>query len=183
MKYLFSEALHLHNPFSWRPLNKLYGFIQDGLYLQPSHLSESMLVIFGSRQVESSKFSVDWLYLPFKCHLWLYWILIPIILCTPTLCPLNGRDIWCVLNVLFAQLCPTLPPPWTVAHQTPLSMGILQARTLEWVAVPSCSGSSPPRDQTCISCIGRQILYRWAIWEALCWIPYFSLCSHESSGW
>ena len=73
--------------------------------------------------------------------------------------------------------------PWTVAHQAPLSMGILQARILEWVAVPSCSGSSPPRDQTCISCIGRQILYCWAVWEALCWIPYFSLYSHESSGW
>ena len=30
--------------------------------------------------------------------------------------------------------------------------GILQARTLEWVAVPSFRGSSPPRDGTCISC-------------------------------
>ena len=27
--------------------------------------------------------------------------------------------------------------PWTVAHQAPLSMGILQARILEWVAIPS----------------------------------------------
>ena len=27
--------------------------------------------------------------------------------------------------------------PWTVAHQAPLSMGILQARILEWVAMPS----------------------------------------------
>ena len=26
----------------------------------------------------------------------------------------------------------------TPAHQTPLSMGILQARTLEWVAMPFC---------------------------------------------
>ena len=30
--------------------------------------------------------------------------------------------------------------------------GILQARILEWVAMPSSSGSSSPRDQTCISC-------------------------------
>ena len=28
-------------------------------------------------------------------------------------------------------------------------------------------GSSQPRDQTHISCIGRQILYHWATWEAL----------------
>ena len=27
--------------------------------------------------------------------------------------------------------------PWTVAHQAPWSMGILQARILEWVAIPS----------------------------------------------
>ena len=33
--------------------------------------------------------------------------------------------------------------PWTVAHQAPLSMGIPQARILEWVAVPSSRGSSP----------------------------------------
>ena len=32
--------------------------------------------------------------------------------------------------------------------QAPLSMGILQARTLEWVAVPFSRGSSEPKDQT-----------------------------------
>ena len=42
---------------------------------------------------------------------------------------------------------------WTVAHQAPLPMGILQARILEWVAIPSSKGSSWPRDQTSISCI------------------------------
>ena len=35
---------------------------------------------------------------------------------------------------------------WTVASQAPLSMGILQARILEWVAVPSSKGSFPLRD-------------------------------------
>ena len=30
--------------------------------------------------------------------------------------------------------------------------GTLQARTLEWVAMPSSRGSSRPREQTCISC-------------------------------
>ena len=42
---------------------------------------------------------------------------------------------------------------WTVAPQAPLSMGILQARILEWVAMPSSRGSSQPRDGTQISCI------------------------------
>ena len=35
---------------------------------------------------------------------------------------------------LVDKLCPTLETPWTVACQAPLSMGILQARILEWVA-------------------------------------------------
>ena len=43
--------------------------------------------------------------------------------------------------------------PWTLAHQAPLSMGILQARILEWVAMPSSRGSSQPRNQTGVSCI------------------------------
>ena len=43
--------------------------------------------------------------------------------------------------------------PWTVACQVPLLMGILQARILEWVAIPSSRGSSQPRNQTWVSCI------------------------------
>ena len=38
----------------------------------------------------------------------------------------------------------------------------LQARILEWVAMPSTSGSSQFRDLTCVayvSCMGRQVLY------------------------
>ena len=35
--------------------------------------------------------------------------------------------------------------PRTVAHQASLSMEILQARTLEWVAMPSSRGASEPR--------------------------------------
>ena len=37
--------------------------------------------------------------------------------------------------------------------------GILQARILEWVAMPSSRGSSPPRDRTRVSCTGRKIVY------------------------
>ena len=40
--------------------------------------------------------------------------------------------------------------------------GILQARTLEWVAISFSMGSSWPKDQTYISCIGKWILYHWA---------------------
>ena len=44
--------------------------------------------------------------------------------------------------------------------------GVFQARILEWVAISSSRGSSQPRDPTRISCIGRQILYHRATWEA-----------------
>ena len=37
--------------------------------------------------------------------------------------------------------------------------GILQARILQWVAVPFSRGSSQPRDQTHVSVIGRWTLY------------------------
>ena len=47
---------------------------------------------------------------------------------------------------------------WTVAHQAPLSMGIFQARILEWVAMPSSRGSSRPRDLTPVSCIAGRLL-------------------------
>ena len=39
--------------------------------------------------------------------------------------------------------------------------GISQARILEWVAISSSRGSFWPRNQTCICCIGRWILYHW----------------------
>ena len=56
-------------------------------------------------------------------------------------------------------------PPGSPRH------GILQAGRLEWVAISSSRGSSPPRDRTCISCIGRQILNHCTIDESLCSTP------------
>ena len=49
--------------------------------------------------------------------------------------------------------CPALWTLWAVTHQASLSMGILQARILESVAIPSSRGYSLEvgRDGTCIS--------------------------------
>ena len=44
--------------------------------------------------------------------------------------------------------------------------GISQARKLEWVAISFSGGSSPPRDQTWVSCIGTWILYCWVARKA-----------------
>ena len=46
--------------------------------------------------------------------------------------------------------------PWTVAHQAPLSMGILQARILEWVAIPFSRRFSKPRDRIQVSHIAGE---------------------------
>ena len=49
---------------------------------------------------------------------------------------------------LATRSCPTLCNPIDCSCQAPLSMGILQATTLEWVAISFSRGSSPPRDRT-----------------------------------
>ena len=64
------------------------------------------------------------------------------------------------MKVLVTQSCLTLcnfmdcSPPDSSVH------GIFQERILEWVAISSSRGSSWPRNWTCVSCIGRQILYQ-----------------------
>ena len=69
----------------------------------------------------------------------------------------------CVCSVAqsYLTLCDPMDcsPPGSSVH------GILQAGILDWVAVSSCRGSSPPRDQahvSCVSCTGRRILHHWA---------------------
>ena len=44
--------------------------------------------------------------------------------------------------------------------------GILQARILEWVAFPFSRGSSPPRNQTEVSCIAGRFFTNWTLREA-----------------
>ena len=51
---------------------------------------------------------------------------------------------------------PGCSPPVSSVH------GISKARILEWLAIPFSRGSSWPRNWTCVSLIGRQILYHLA---------------------
>ena len=77
--------------------------------------------------------------------------------------------ILCAVLCLVTQLCLTLCDSMIVAHQVPLSMGILQARILERVAMPSSRGSSQPRAWTHISHITDRFFTIWATREALQW--------------
>jgi len=75
----------------------------------------------------------------------------------------------CVRTCLVTQSCPTLCDPMSCSSPDPSVCGIFQARILEWVASSYSRGSSRSRDQTrvsCVSCIGRQILYHCTTWEA-----------------
>ena len=67
---------------------------------------------------------------------------------------------------LVAKPCQTLCNPMVCSPPGSSVHGISQARILEWVTISFSRGSSRPRDWTCISCIGKQILYHWATWEA-----------------
>ena len=62
----------------------------------------------------------------------------------------EGKHTFVLSHFSCVRLIATL---WTVAHQAPLSLRILQACILEWVAMPSSKGSSQPREQTQVSCI------------------------------
>ena len=52
-------------------------------------------------------------------------------------------------------------PPGSSVH------GILQARMLEWVAIPSSKGSSWPKDQTQVSCVPGRLFTVWATGKLL----------------
>ena len=77
--------------------------------------------------------------------------------------------------MLMLQSCPTLceshglQPPGSSVH------GILQARILEWVAMPYSRGSSWPRDRTWVSHIVSRFFTAWATWEAPKWSVTFKI--------
>ena len=60
------------------------------------------------------------------------------------------------------QSCLTLCNPMDPGPPGSSVHGILQARILEWLAMPSSRESSGSRDRTCVSytsCFGKQVLY------------------------
>ena len=63
---------------------------------------------------------------------------------------------------LVTQSCLTLCDPMDCSPPGSSVRGISQARVLEWVAISSSRGSSPPRGRTCVSCIaGRFFTNVW----------------------
>ena len=73
--------------------------------------------------------------------------------------PLQGvssvYQVVCAESFSHVQLFAT---PRTAACQAPLSMGFSRQ---EWVSMPSSRASSPPKDQTQVSCTTSQVLPLW----------------------
>ena len=75
----------------------------------------------------------------------------------------------CCLRAKSLQSCLTICDPMACSPPGSSIHGILQARVLDWVASSYSRGHSWPKDWThisCVSCIGRWILYYCDIWEA-----------------
>ena len=75
----------------------------------------------------------------------------------------------CRYQVLVAQLCLTLCDPMDCSPPGSSVHRILQARILEWVAIPFCGGSSPPRDWTQVCWAAGRFFTIWATREVL-WV-------------
>ena len=69
--------------------------------------------------------------------------------------------------VKIAQSCLTFCSSMDCSPPGSSVLGILQARILEWVAVPFSRGSSWPWDWTQVSCIAGRFFTIWATREAL----------------
>ena len=74
---------------------------------------------------------------------------------------------WLLLatKALVAQSCPILCDPTDYSPPGSSICRILQARILEWIAIPFSRGSSQPRDQTQVSCIAGGFFIVWVIWD------------------
>ena len=63
--------------------------------------------------------------------------------------------------------CPTLCNPMNYSPPSYSVHGILQARILQWVAMPSSRGSSRPKDWIWVSCIAGRFFTGEAQWKKL----------------
>ena len=89
-------------------------------------------------------------------------------------------DITLMAESEVTQLCPTLRDPMDCSLLGSSIRGVLQARIVEWVAMPSSRGSSQPRDWTQVSHIAGRFFTIWATREASQPPLFFSMKESES---
>ena len=90
----------------------------------------------------------------------------------------SANNCCCLLRVCVCVSCSVMSDSlWPSDCSLPSSSvhGILQARILEWVAIPFSRGSSQPRDQSWVSRIVGRFFTIWATREAVTeHIPYIN---------
>ena len=88
------------------------------------------------------------------------------------------------MKVLITQLCPTLCNPTDYSPPGSSVHSILQAKILEWIAIPFSRGSSEPRDQTYRKTTFSPFYESNTYWEFLgslvVGIPAFHCCCLDS---
>ena len=82
---------------------------------------------------------------------------------------------------LVTKLCLTLHDPVDCSLPDSSLHGIPRARILEWVAISFSRGSSRPKDQTHIFCIGKKVYYHWTTRETLFECCLKQLCSQKET--
>ena len=134
------------------PLPQCFFILPLPLWPWKFHVGESFLHnhSFLPTVVRKNKASFPCLALPGACRCSVVILL--------ELCDSFSVSSVCLCAVCLLRCVRLSATPWSVACQAPLSVGILQARIPEWVAISYSRGSFRPRDQTHI-CIGRRFLY------------------------
>ena len=134
----------------------LFSCISSNLWLNPSSkLFISFIVLF---RVSS------WLF--FKPFISLFWGSLFVDLpCFNSLSRISFSSLSVCVCVLVAQSCPTLCNPMDCGPPGSSVHGTLQARILEWVAIPFSRGSSRPRHRTQVSCTAGRFFAIWATRE------------------
>ena len=74
---------------------------------------------------------------------------------------ISWREGWSEVQVLALQPCLTLCNPVDYSRPGSSVHGVLQAKILEWVAIPFSKGSSAPKDRTQVSCMAGRFLTIW----------------------
>ena len=94
---------------------------------------------------------------------------------------LNKSSLNFLMLFLVIQSCPTLCDPMDCSPPGSSVHGVLQARILKWVAIPSSRGSSQPKDWTQVSCIKGRFFTIWATRESSSHVWMWDLAHKE--GW
>ena len=139
-----------------------YMFIDYLLGIKPWWLKDELNLVCSSGNLQPSETHANWLSWPRSSTHTIKNSRLPAVLRSQE----GFLEMMCLgLCVLVAQSCPTLCDPMDYSPPGSSVHRILQARILEWFAIPFSRGSSQPRDWNRVSCIAGRCFTSWATWD------------------